>query len=238
MFVSLLTIIVWLTLMLKQINKTILILGVLLPFSTNLFAQAEIRVHDQKVHRRLGEVKDKIGDVNNTLDKQLKPKKHKIDKYEGIKVQVDKLDDDTYGESLLEGLFKNKDSLCGPKNNSSNYQACMGERRIRAAAYEEMKALMKQMDERVKTLKKLLAESDNLETQAEQQALHTKITAYQALLQTDITRINLSLKMHQQRMELYQQQVADSGKAAQKGSGKAANLNGALKIALSKLIKK
>lgn len=106
------------------------------------------------------------------------------------------------------------------KEESTEYKACRASRNRKAQAMAEMDEMMKNAEKRTVQIQKLITAISNKRSAGELQQAQLEMQGLQALLQNDLAKIQLTLKMQEQREKLYQQEQMDAASLRMQGNNK------------------
>lgn len=125
----------------------------------------------------------------------------------------------SFGKAAEDAYMLNKDA-CGPSSNGGYYNACLSARRMRAQTLMEMDTIMKGVEQRSTQINQLLNNGKNSLTAGKMQSLQYRMAGLQALLQNDLARLQVSIAIHKQKVEMYEQQMREERHNSFYGNGK------------------
>lgn len=134
---------------------------------------------------------------------------------------------DADGEKAAEKYLGKNDSCAANEENgqdSANYKACRAARNRKAQSMAEMEEMMHNAEKRTTQIQKLISAISTKRSAGELQQAQLEMQGLQALLQNDLAKIQLTLKMQEQREVLYKQEQKDHAANIMQGNGKEVSL--------------
>lgn len=234
-------------------NALALALGMVIVSVPYITQAADVPVVDSKANEKLGKIQENAKNSWDELKKiremlTLGKGKGKLEKLELNAEKVGKHDYNPLTSDSKTAAdikkFLGEDSHCvKPKTTGDdeaslqknplvllNYNACAYERAMKVVTLNEMIKIFEHMDKRSEKIAELMGafEDDGEMTPGKLQAFQFQMAYYQAQTQQDIVRLQLSLDIHKQRVEIYKQQQIDTASAMMRGNNKAVGFDGLL----------